>query len=919
MLSKIVTIFALFSLLFVMYGMLVNIQKIEENKCKMTYMFEYPQFVKIFSAEDVKFPVYGLYAYSEGRHTIDVRNMNFNGAPIIFIHGNGGSFKQVRSLASVALRKGIDNEWKQHLDYFSVDLNEQYSGLYGGILNQQVDYVALCVRTILSLYKRHTSGPSSVMLVGHSLGGKIAQAVAVTSGTAPLINAIIAISSPIDTPVLMLDHYYRYFYNSVHEKWIQNRTILKSSYHSPKRPLDHILFVTIGGGLRDTMVHDALTDSVFSDLHAMTYNIPNVWLSTDHLCAVWCLQFVLMMNKFLYSLIQSESTSTNRFIENKDTRMRQGLHYFKYGKFIHEKILHNNIETEEWVEDIRRSYQYRFDEGLSKTLVQMIPLNKNSLYANLKVEVMNVNTNDWLFGCAAFEMDTNMRYCSTASYLSNHTYVLPFHENQRQIAHLNLHQIKENNPTWTHILLKFPKTKKPTRFVVDITDSSDRLLSIQMPRWFSFTNFQLQDVTSFGSTYYKLNVHGLTYSYQALAINVDVVSCSIYNPSVIAYFQLPWDDKFNRYSVHYYHQSFSVMMARIVQHFGHWIPAHCVAIILLSLKHQISVTPNSKWFGCGKFHSALIKSTPIFAITASRVFAKLTLMFKVLPQPEYFDSPILISIIIHGAALAILLILTGVIWAVIAFCGNVIHKLILRIVSLPIPSLSSTVVSCIQKVPIIFGVISVLVSMVSCGCVALVLANVIYFILLTKMYEEYLEHFVFKTAQRIAQKIFGIRIQPKRKKPVPENDDSHKNDSGNTDDIAEIPGEENKKLHDGLVNINFHLPLFLLLVIASLLNFPSFITWAKTYRYVPSLVPDASLIPSIIIVGCLSILWQIDAPRTIHGYNFLAGVLYTAAIVCILYCQSSIYRLNFVISGIIAIVTIHQLIGRTKDYTVKTE
>ena len=45
MLSKCVLVTSLCSLLLVMYGLLITITKIEENRCKLTYMYEYPQFV----------------------------------------------------------------------------------------------------------------------------------------------------------------------------------------------------------------------------------------------------------------------------------------------------------------------------------------------------------------------------------------------------------------------------------------------------------------------------------------------------------------------------------------------------------------------------------------------------------------------------------------------------------------------------------------------------------------------------------------------------------------------------------------------------------------------------------------------------------------------------------------------------------
>lgn len=46
---------------------------------------------------------YGLYAYSEGRHTEKTRNMQFSGIPVLFIPGQGGSLKQGLYLISVQL------------------------------------------------------------------------------------------------------------------------------------------------------------------------------------------------------------------------------------------------------------------------------------------------------------------------------------------------------------------------------------------------------------------------------------------------------------------------------------------------------------------------------------------------------------------------------------------------------------------------------------------------------------------------------------------------------------------------------------------------------------------------------------------------------------------------------------------------
>lgn len=59
------------------------------------YCFSISIYQKISFFENEKFPRYNLYAYSEGRLTEAARNMKFNGAPVIFVPGNAGSYKQV--------------------------------------------------------------------------------------------------------------------------------------------------------------------------------------------------------------------------------------------------------------------------------------------------------------------------------------------------------------------------------------------------------------------------------------------------------------------------------------------------------------------------------------------------------------------------------------------------------------------------------------------------------------------------------------------------------------------------------------------------------------------------------------------------------------------------------------------------------
>ncbi|KAI4456726.1 negative regulator of vesicle formation-related [Holotrichia oblita] len=155
------------------YGLLLFLSDYEENKCEMTYMFQYPQFVRISMKIDNHFKKYGLYAYSEGHFTERARKMQFNGIPVLFIPGNAGSYKQARSLASVALRKAIDSRLGHHFDYFTIDFNDELSALNGVLLYDQVLYAQQSIYRILELYASNKNKPTSVVLVGHSMNSGI--------------------------------------------------------------------------------------------------------------------------------------------------------------------------------------------------------------------------------------------------------------------------------------------------------------------------------------------------------------------------------------------------------------------------------------------------------------------------------------------------------------------------------------------------------------------------------------------------------------------------------------------------------------------------------------------------------------------------------------------------------------------------
>uniref|UniRef100_A0A182T8C5 GPI inositol-deacylase n=1 Tax=Anopheles maculatus TaxID=74869 RepID=A0A182T8C5_9DIPT len=910
-----------------------------------------------------RFPKYGLYAYSEGFITQRVQQRVFTGAPVLFVPGSGGSYKQVRSLASVALRKGIDNNWQAHLDYFSVDLNEELSGVYGGFLQDQTEFLELCIQEIARLYG--SRGRSIRMfIIGHSVGGKLAQAVVAQPGTRANINrhvaGIVTLSAPVDKPVALLDHYHHNFYDRIEQAWRANRSAPGESKSSaPTSSLDGILFVTIGGGIRDIIVHDGLTSSRYADLHAMTHNIPNVWLSVDHLCAMWCLQFVLVMNRFLFSMVVPQGRGSFGFVEGKQDQLDKAI-LFLSQPFVstlddddddddddgrkpamlkgQELLIQHHPEQEDWIEDIRRSFTEKHRAGLERTRVQMIRLVPDKAFHRfLRVEVINSEHSNWLSGCSAVEVYGNSRMCQKATSLTNYTLPVPSSKFDRFGALLDLHALKRVHPAWTHVLVKIPRTIKPVQFSVDIFNPDERVLNLTMPYWFDYRLHTILQDASPDDSFYRINIRGMKHTYQTIALDLTAIACGGVKGTVVVKVHVPWANGYDRYAFHEelnqttvyiyppiekppegeeeeqevpiqldvhltpgckyrirYAQSFRVSIARIVQQHLVLLPAHCIALLLLAFKEQLSQTAHDDpAFVVGKLRSSLTKPGPLVMLLASTsLIAKFLTLFKAIPRVEMLATPLVVTILVHFASLGVLVIATLGLWGSIAFCANFAHKIILRLIALPIPVMSSTFLSCIHKFPLAIAVLLIAIALTACGGVSLLCAAAVYFVLLSKAYEDYLENFVFHTARKIAARLFGAREQTEREGKRKRHRRRPANETG-----------------DELMVINFHLPLFFLVIMLALLNVPSVITWAKNYHYANTLQPDPSLVPALIVLVCLAVLWQLNTPRNVYGYELLAALLVIVAFVSVLYCQVHVYRLNYSIGLVFLAITVHQIIA----------
>ncbi|XP_024182138.1 uncharacterized protein LOC112187528 isoform X2 [Rosa chinensis] len=352
-----------------LYGLLKPVS----NGCNMTYM--YPTYIPIQMTNSGAAPAakYGLYLYHEGWKTIDFKEhvQKLSGIPVLFIPGNGGSYKQVRSLAAESDRAykvgplertfyeearltpeeggeedmdaagfELKNQYDSRLDWFAVDLEGEHSAMDSAVLEQHTQYVVHCIHRILDQYEesfkaREKEGaatsatlPKSVILVGHSMGGFVARAAVVD----PLlrksaVETIITLSSPHQQPPVALQPSYGHYFRHVNREWRKGYEVQTTAagHYLSGPALSNVVVISISGGYNDYQVrtkYESL-DGIVPPTHGFMISstgMKNVWLSMEHQVILWCNQLVIQVSHTLLSL--ADSRTGQPF---SDTRIRLAI------------------------------------------------------------------------------------------------------------------------------------------------------------------------------------------------------------------------------------------------------------------------------------------------------------------------------------------------------------------------------------------------------------------------------------------------------------------------------------------------------------------------------------------------------------------------------------------------------------------
>ncbi|KVH90625.1 GPI inositol-deacylase PGAP1-like protein [Cynara cardunculus var. scolymus] len=276
------------------------------NGCAMTYM--YPTYIPISATESLSSSKYGLYLYHEGWKKIDFNEhlKQLSGVPILFIPGNGGSYKQ----------------YTRRLDWFAVDLEGEHSAMDGQILEEHTEYVVYAIHRILDQYKESQNArvkegavesgslPNSVILVGHSMGGFVARAAVVHPNLRKsAIETVLTLSTPHQSPPVALQPSLGHYYEYINKEWRKGYEVQTSrtGAHSSNHQLSQVIVVSISGGGNDYQVRSKLesVDGIVPSTHGFmisSMGMKNVWLSMEHQVILWCNQLVVQVSLLLSNL-----------------------------------------------------------------------------------------------------------------------------------------------------------------------------------------------------------------------------------------------------------------------------------------------------------------------------------------------------------------------------------------------------------------------------------------------------------------------------------------------------------------------------------------------------------------------------------------------------------------------------------------
>ncbi|KAF9103918.1 GPI inositol deacylase [Mortierella sp. AM989] len=211
-----------------------------------------------------------------------------------------------------------------------VDFNEEFSALHGHSLLEQAHFLNDAIAYILSLYddNRHSDPslpkPTSVLLVGHSMGGIVARTLFTMSNYQPgSVKAILTAATPHLVPPVTLDFEISNIYDRIESFWSRG-------FQGPDAPLSNVSLVSVAGGNLDIIVNGESGNihNIVPQSHGFTVftsSIPHAWVGSDHVAILWCNQIAIALGKTLIDIVDASYPEQVKPLEERMKIFRNRL------------------------------------------------------------------------------------------------------------------------------------------------------------------------------------------------------------------------------------------------------------------------------------------------------------------------------------------------------------------------------------------------------------------------------------------------------------------------------------------------------------------------------------------------------------------------------------------------------------------
>ncbi|XP_041857330.1 GPI inositol-deacylase isoform X2 [Melanotaenia boesemani] len=929
--------FYVFALGLLVVGLRELLTGFEENRCSMTYMFEYPEYRRVALPRRVArlYPAYGLYLYGEGLYAQETRSLKLTGAPVLFLPGNAGSYKQARSLGSVALRKAENMEGGVHLNVFTVDFNEELVALYGGSLQRQTLFLHESIKAILRLYKHLKIPPQSVALVGHSMGGVVARALFTLPRFNPhVVSLIITQASPHLAPVLALDPYLLDFYSAVKQKWLNQANKLRN-----------VTVLSVGGGYRDYQVRSGLTYLTCplgdpNKLSLVVTAVPRTWVSTDHLSIVWCKELVLATVRAFFNLIDPE---TRQFTEDPERKLAVINHHFIRHPV---RMLGESPDTsisildfpEAWseVNTLRLAYSTP-KEGQVRYFLFALS-SRRKAYSHFYCRSNNLEMSSWVHGC----IHKNSSSCVHAVDLSTGTELLPPYK----VLVLSLNDLS----AFTHLVVS-ASNLNGKQFTVECEwqRQESQTLSISVPHVLSF-GFTASDVTVNSSgLLHTVQLQHFHQVYQAFRITVSS-QCKVHKDRLPSVYRMKvvWfrEDSLTTVSVPSVSEisgmlhmsrpdnasgvllqlhtapncqykvsvraSLSKVMGQVLRFCGPMVPVYTAVTLLLACRGQLSsilklsrAEDMSQAVGSGLQPHKI--SLPVYVVHIllgwfQEVWSILHLPPMDTLPPTFPDGAFHETLAAPEEWPHLLSPLLYILGAAVAYWGSTLLRLLIQFISLVLaplhrPSVSRDCGALKPRTQLLVILALTVVGGTFCGALSVFISSLLhlYRVLRLQMTERYLSHMLNLAPQKHKQAENGA-ITPESS--------SKSKECGSTPLLSECALQEVRD------DLQLHLSLSALFMLPVMLSAPSLIHWIRNLRYSTQLDPDHCWPHTVPLAAVYTLLINCNTLKLSNSklLSLTSRLPLPLAITMVTFSSLHLYRVTYFLSAALVPLALCSLI-----------